>query len=102
MRGQPTDRDSLSGLLSDGAPSVGMTAISLAFGLLFRGYSSDRPPVTSVNLKLKYASAAFAVVLLATAAVIGFGVWRHRPDLLTTEGVSVLAVLGSLAAAVVA
>jgi diguanylate cyclase (GGDEF)-like protein/PAS domain S-box-containing protein len=58
--------------------------------------------VTSANLKLKYASAAFAVVLLATAAVIGFSVWRHRPDLLTTEGVSALAVLGSLAAAVIA
>jgi len=58
--------------------------------------------VTSPNLKLKYASAAFAVVLLATAAVIGFSVWRHRPDLLTVQGVSALAVLGSLAAAVIA
>ena len=58
--------------------------------------------MTSANLKLKYASAAFAVVLLATAAVIGFSVWRHPPDLLTVQGVGALAVLGSLAAAVIA
>jgi diguanylate cyclase (GGDEF)-like protein/PAS domain S-box-containing protein len=58
--------------------------------------------VTAANLKLKYASAAFAIVLLATAAVIGFFVWRHPPDLLTAQGVGALAVLGSLAAAVIA
>jgi diguanylate cyclase (GGDEF)-like protein/PAS domain S-box-containing protein len=58
--------------------------------------------VTSANLKLKYATAAFAVVLLATAAVIAFFIWRHPPDLLTVQGVSVLAVLGSLTAAVLA
>jgi len=58
--------------------------------------------VTAANLKLKYASAAFAIVLLATAAVIGFFVWRHPPDPLTAQGVGALAVLGSLAAAVIA
>jgi diguanylate cyclase (GGDEF)-like protein/PAS domain S-box-containing protein len=58
--------------------------------------------VTSANLKLKYASSAFAVVLFATAAVIAFFVWRHPPDLLTVQGVSALAVLGSLTAAVLA
>ncbi|MGA7538508.1 MAG: EAL domain-containing protein [Steroidobacteraceae bacterium] len=58
--------------------------------------------MTAATLKLKYASAAFAIVLLATAAVIGFFVWRHRPDPLTAEGVGALAVLGSLAAAVIA
>jgi diguanylate cyclase (GGDEF)-like protein/PAS domain S-box-containing protein len=58
--------------------------------------------MTAANLKLKYASAAFAIVLVATAAVIGFFVWRHPPDLLTAQGVGALAVLGSLAAAVIA
>ncbi|HTX04913.1 MAG TPA: EAL domain-containing protein, partial [Steroidobacteraceae bacterium] len=58
--------------------------------------------MTAANLKLKYASAAFAIVLLATAAVIGFFVWRHPPDPLTAQGVGALAVLGSLAAAVIA
>ncbi|HEV2443059.1 MAG TPA: EAL domain-containing protein [Steroidobacteraceae bacterium] len=58
--------------------------------------------MTSANLKLKYATAAFAVVLLATAVVIAFFVWRHPPDTLTVQGVSVLAVLGSLAAGVIA
>ncbi len=58
--------------------------------------------MTSANLKLKYAGAAFAIVLAATAAVIGFFVWRHPPDALTVRGVSALAVLGSLAAAVIA
>src|SRR6185437_3763164 len=77
-------------------------ANSSAFGLLLPGYSSDQPLVTSANLKLKYASAAFASVLLATAAVIGFFVWRRPPDMLTVQGVSGLAVLGSIAAAVIA
>jgi diguanylate cyclase (GGDEF)-like protein/PAS domain S-box-containing protein len=58
--------------------------------------------VTAANLKLKYASAAFAIVLVATAAVIGFFIWRHPPDTLTVQGVGALAVLGSLAAAVIA
>ncbi len=58
--------------------------------------------MTSANLKLKYATAAFAVVLFATAAVIGLFAWRHPPDLLTVQGVSALAVLGALAAAVLA
>ncbi|HUA24803.1 MAG TPA: EAL domain-containing protein [Steroidobacteraceae bacterium] len=58
--------------------------------------------MTSANLKLKYATAAFAVVLLPTAAVIGLFVWRHPPDLLTVQGVSALAVLGSLVAAMLA
>jgi diguanylate cyclase (GGDEF)-like protein/PAS domain S-box-containing protein len=58
--------------------------------------------VTAPNLKLKYASTAFAIVLLATAAVIGFFIWRHPPDPLTVQGVGALAVLGSLAAAVIA
>jgi diguanylate cyclase (GGDEF)-like protein/PAS domain S-box-containing protein len=58
--------------------------------------------VTTANLKLKYASAAFAMVLLATAAVIAFLVWRLPPDPLTAQGVGALAVLGSVAAAVIA
>ena len=58
--------------------------------------------MNSANLKLKYASAAFAVVLLATAAVTGFLVWRLPPDPLTAQGVGALAVLGSLTAAVIA
>ena len=58
--------------------------------------------MTTANLKLKYASAAFAVVLLATAAVIAFLVWRLPPDPLTAQGVGALAVLGSVAAAVIA
>jgi diguanylate cyclase (GGDEF)-like protein/PAS domain S-box-containing protein len=58
--------------------------------------------VTAANLKLKYASAAFAMVLLATAAVIAFLVWRLPPDPLTAQGVGALAVLGSVAAAVIA
>jgi len=58
--------------------------------------------VTSANLKLKYASAAFAVVLVVAAAVIGLFVWRHPPDWLTVQAVAALAVLGSLAAAVLA
>jgi diguanylate cyclase (GGDEF)-like protein/PAS domain S-box-containing protein len=58
--------------------------------------------VSAANLKLKYASAAFAIVLLATAAVIGFFAWRHPPDALTVQIVGALAVLGSLGAAVIA
>ncbi|HTL92791.1 MAG TPA: PAS domain S-box protein, partial [Steroidobacteraceae bacterium] len=58
--------------------------------------------MTTANLKLKYASAAFAMVLLATAAVIAFLVWRLPPDPLTAQGVGALAVLGSVAAAVIA
>ncbi len=58
--------------------------------------------MSAANLKLKYASGAFALVLLATAAVIAFFVWRRPPDPLTVQGVSALAVLGSLAAAGVA
>ena len=58
--------------------------------------------MTAANLKLKYASAAFAMVLLATAAVIAFLVWRLPPDPLTAQGVGALAVLGSVAAAVIA
>jgi diguanylate cyclase (GGDEF)-like protein/PAS domain S-box-containing protein len=61
-----------------------------------------RARVTAANLKLKYASAAFAIVLVATAAVIGFFIWRHPPDTLTVQGVGALAVLGSLVAAVIA
>lgn len=58
--------------------------------------------MTAANLKLKYASAAFAIVLVATAAVIGFFIWRHPPDTLTVQGVGALAVFGSLVAAVIA
>jgi diguanylate cyclase (GGDEF)-like protein/PAS domain S-box-containing protein len=66
------------------------------------GLFEIRARVTAANLKLKYASAAFAIVLVATAAVIGFFIWRHPPDTLTVQGVGALAVLGSLAAAVIA